>query len=113
MAGRSSTTRRKLNFDECQRFKGKRFFLDLSGYRRAKEIEKELATRGATVESFFDKSIRYLITNKSKEDIHKAISPNTGQSPRTPSTGGLSQLISPYSPHSTSDKNIFNKTYVS
>ena len=40
-------SRRRLNFGESQRFKGKTFFLDLSGYPRAKEIEKELISRGA------------------------------------------------------------------
>ena len=40
-------SRRKLNFGESQRFKGKTFFLDLTGYRRAKELEQDLVLRGA------------------------------------------------------------------
>lgn len=40
-------SRRRLNFGESQRFKGKTFFLDLLGYPRAEEIEKELTCRGA------------------------------------------------------------------
>ncbi len=39
--------RRKLEFSESQRFKGKNFFLDLTGYRKTKELAAELTVRGA------------------------------------------------------------------
>lgn len=39
--------RRKLDFSESQRFKGKHFFLDLDGYRKANQIAAELTNRGA------------------------------------------------------------------
>ena len=39
--------RRKLEFLESQRFKGKYFFLDLPGYRKTKDIAAELTSRGA------------------------------------------------------------------
>lgn len=39
--------RRKLEFTEAQRFKGKHFFLDLKGYKRVKDVLHELTSRGA------------------------------------------------------------------
>ena len=37
--------RRKLDFGS-QQFRGKSFFLDLSGYRHSTEVERELVARG-------------------------------------------------------------------
>ena len=52
--------RRKLEFSESQRFKGKHFFLDLDGYKRAKEVAAELTARGAVSVSSTVLSILYL-----------------------------------------------------
>ena len=45
----ASRGKRKLDFNE-HRFRGKLMFLDLAGYRRAAEIERELEDRGAVRE---------------------------------------------------------------
>lgn len=50
-SGQINKGRRKLDFTESQRFKGKRFFLDLNGYRRASNLASELTARGAVSQS--------------------------------------------------------------
>lgn len=92
----ASRGKRKLDFDS-QRFKGKTMFLDLAGYRRTPEIERELTERGATIEKFFHRGVKYLVTNRPKEGQKSQSTP----SPRTPGTthsvgkSSWSQLVSP------------------
>ena len=71
--------RRKLDFTS-QRFRGKVFFLDLAGSKQAGKVEKELTQRGATVEKFFNRGVKYLITNRGK-----GAPPGSTTSPSTPS----------------------------
>lgn len=93
----TSRGRRKLDFD-AQRFKGKTMFLDLAGYRRISEIEYELTERGATIEKFFHRGVRYLVTNRPNKEGQKSQSTPSPHTPGTAQSVGkssLSQLMSP------------------
>ncbi|XP_017280444.1 protein DBF4 homolog A isoform X2 [Kryptolebias marmoratus] len=45
-------------------FAGKMFYLDLQSNRRAEVLERDIKELGGTVEKFFSKDIRYLVSNK-------------------------------------------------
>jgi hypothetical protein len=73
--------RRRLDF---KRFQGKTMFLDLPGYRHVARLERELTSRGATLETQFHSGVKYLITMARNGDgKHHSNSPST-PSPLTP-----------------------------
>ena len=90
----ASRGKRKLDFDS-QRFKGKTMFLDLAGYRRTPEIEHELTERGATIEKFFHRGVKYLVTNRSKKEGQSTPSPHTPGTAHSVGKSSWSQLVSP------------------
>ncbi|KAK1895835.1 Protein DBF4 like A [Dissostichus eleginoides] len=49
---------------QVQPFAGKVFYLDLPSNRKAEKLEGDIKDLGGTVEKFFSKEIRYLVSNK-------------------------------------------------
>eukprot|EP00731_Ephydatia_muelleri_P032935 Em0024g479a len=96
VAAQQERSRRKLDFG-TQRFKGKTFYLDLPRYAKVEELKEELIQRGATLEEFFHREVKYLVTqrNKRKEEGGGKSDPST-LSPATPGTTRSVQ-ISPFS----------------
>ena len=90
----ASRGKRKLDFDS-QCFKGKTMFLDLAGYHRTPEIEHELTERGATIEHFFHRGVKYLVTNRPKKEGQSTPSPHTPGTAHSVGKSSWSQLVSP------------------
>ncbi|XP_028281544.1 protein DBF4 homolog A [Parambassis ranga] len=68
-------------------FAGKVFYLDLPSNRRAETLESDIKELGGTVEKFFSKEIKYLVSNKREARYVRCLrqdspvpSPDSGQS---------------------------------
>ena len=87
--------------------RGKVFFLDLPGHKCLNAIECKLIERGATIEKFFHRGVRYLVTNRHKTAKKMGLSCMT-PSPDTPESGvggnGNFGVPSPFSNSSDSVK---------
>jgi len=90
--------------DKNKPLRGKVFFLDLPRYKHLEAVEKKLVQRGATVESFFHRGVKYLVTNRHKTPAGKKgdLAVNTSRALNA-NGGGGSRLGIP-SPSSTGSK---------
>ncbi|XP_026172325.1 protein DBF4 homolog A [Mastacembelus armatus] len=68
-------------------FAGKVFYLDLPSNRTSEKLERDIKELGGTVEKFFSKEIKYLVTNKREAKYVQSLkqdspvpSPDSGQS---------------------------------
>lgn len=90
--------KRKLDFDrDLYAFAGKTLFFDLPGYKHTDKLEYEVTQRGGAVVKFFQRGVKYLVTNRPRNEKKSSQSPST-PSPHTPGTNGskgVSQVLSP------------------
>ena len=91
--------------DKSKPLRGKVFFLDLPRYKHLDAVEKKLVQRGATVESFFHRGVKYLVTNRHKAPSGKKSDLAVSKSHALNSSGGggASRVGIP-SPSSTGSK---------
>ncbi|KAJ8004971.1 hypothetical protein DPEC_G00141810 [Dallia pectoralis] len=62
--GHKSGSKTQSNLAQNKPFSGKIFFLDLPSNRRSEALENDIYLLGGTVEKFFSKEIKYLVSNK-------------------------------------------------
>ncbi|XP_039972664.1 protein DBF4 homolog A [Xiphias gladius] len=80
-------TSRVPSFAQVKPFAGKVFYLDLPSNRTAETLESDIKELGGTVEKFFSKEIKYLVSNKREARFVQCLrqdspvpSPDSGQS---------------------------------
>uniref|UniRef100_W5MWB9 Protein DBF4 homolog A n=1 Tax=Lepisosteus oculatus TaxID=7918 RepID=W5MWB9_LEPOC len=70
---------------------GKLFYLDLPFSKTTEALEKDIQKLGGTIERFFSKDIRYLVSNKKEAKFVKSVGRNSPlSSPGSPNTTGNS-----------------------
>lgn len=73
-----SSGKRRLDFEDGSRaLKNKTFFLDLPGHKNLGQLEKQLTMRGGKIEKFFHRGVKYLITNRCRDESRSTPSPLT------------------------------------
>ncbi|XP_068616543.1 protein DBF4 homolog A [Brachionichthys hirsutus] len=96
-SGQAALTSRVTSGPQVKPFAGKVFYLDLPADRITDTLERDIKELGGTVETFFSKDIKYLVSNKMEAKYVQSF----GQEPPVPSP--YSGQSSPH-PHSKSDR---------